>query len=458
MRSNSLASLASLALATLALALAAPRAWAEPAGAPAATEAQPAASSNPDEVKAALRARNLPTPTNATNTCASCHSTLTDPKLRAPAHDFAGSVHRDERIGCVACHKGDPRDPTVAAHSKTGGFDPHPTHAEVPEICGGCHSDAAFIRHINGRLPVGQLALYKLSLHGRLAAAGDTNAPACSDCHGKHDILSPSSPRAPVNRLNVAKLCGGCHGNPKMMAKYDIRTDQYDKWSKSVHGQAFQKGNANAPTCTGCHGAHSSAPPDTSSVARACGRCHEEEMGFFEQSPHSKGFRDRGLAQCVACHGNHDIAPATALLVGTTSEATCMKCHSHDDKPRKVASDISDLLRGARDRAAAARAEVAGAQTRGLHVPGAGFALDRMTTAELRVRGVVHTLDPSKVEARVAAVDAAAGEVFQLVAGAEATRRTERRGYYMALALATLLLGTLGLKSLQLRRRRPGGS
>ena len=104
-----------------------------------------------------------------------------------------------------------------------------------------------------------------------------------------------------MNRANVAKLCGGCHGDPEMMAKYGLRTDQYEKWTKSVHGQAFRAGNPNAPTCTGCHGAHSSAPPDASSVARACGRCHEEEMGFFEQSPHSQGFRERGLAQCVAC-------------------------------------------------------------------------------------------------------------------------------------------------------------
>ncbi len=421
-------------------------------GAPA-----PEARAAPGEPPAVLANRQLPAPTSATNTCASCHATLTDAKLRAPAHDFATSVHADERIGCVGCHKGDARDPTVAAHSKAAGFNPHPTHAEVAGICGGCHSDAAFMRRLNGRLPIGQLALYSLSLHGRLSSEGDADAPNCAVCHGKHAILSPTSPRSPVNRANVAKLCGGCHGDPKLMAKYGIRTDQYDRWAKSVHGQAFREGNVKAPSCTGCHGAHSSAPPDTSSVGRACGRCHEEELGFFEQSPHSKGFRDRGLAQCVACHGNHDIAPATALLVGTTPEATCMKCHTHDEKPRKVASDISELLRGARDDAAAARAQLARAESRGLHVAGATYALDRITTAELRVRGVVHTLDPARVQVRVAAVDAAASEVLELVAAAERTRRDERRGYYVALALAFMVLGTLALKAFELRRRRLGG-
>ncbi len=393
------------------------------------------------------------------NTCASCHATLNDAKLRAPAREFGGSVHRDDRIGCVGCHNGDARDPTVGAHSKAAGFDPHPTHSQVPVICGGCHSDAGFMRRINGRLPVGQAALFNLSLHGKLSAAGDPNAPDCSGCHGKHDVLSPTSPRSPVNRANVARLCSGCHSEETRMAKYGIRTDQFAKWEKSAHGVAFKKGNPNAPTCTGCHGAHASAPPDASSVAHACGRCHEEEMAFFEQSPHSQGFRKRGLAQCVACHSNHDVAPASAILVGTTPDASCMKCHSHDEKPRKAADDIAALLRGARERAAEARAAVARARDRGQHITGAGLALDHVATAEMKVRGVVHTLDPARMEARIGEIDRAVAETLRLVADAERARLLERRGYYVALGLAGLLLLTLTLKVVQLdRRRRRGGA
>ena len=395
----------------------------------------------------------LPSPLDATNTCASCHATLSDAKLRAPVKEFNGSAHRDERIGCVGCHKGDPRDPTVGAH-KAAGFQPHPTHAEVPGVCGGCHSDASFMRRINGRVPIGQAALYQLSLHGRLTASGDPDAPDCSVCHGKHGILSPAAPTSPVNRLNVANLCGGCHADKKKMAKYTIATDQFDKWQKSVHGEAFKKGNPNAPTCTGCHGAHSAAPPDAASVAHACGRCHEEEMALFEQSPHSKGFRQRGLAQCVACHGNHDVAPASALLVGTSPDATCMKCHSKDEKPRKVAEDIAVLLRTARERAADARAAVARAKSEGLHVSGAAYALDKVSTAETKLRGVVHTLDPSRVEGRVADVERAAADTIGQVEGAERARKIERRGYYIALGLAGVLFLLFAAKAIELDGRR----
>ena len=62
--------------------------------------------------------------------------------------------------------------------------------------------------------------------------------------------------------------------------------------------------------------------------------------------------------------------PRARSSSGTTPDSACMKCHSHDEKPRKVAEDIAALLRGARDRAAAARAEVAVASGKGLHVAG----------------------------------------------------------------------------------------
>jgi hypothetical protein len=181
-------------------------------------------------------------------------------------------------------------------------------------------------------------------------------------------------------------------------------------------------------------------------------------MRFFEESPHSQGFRKRGLSQCVACHDNHDIQRATALMVGTGPDATCMKCHGHDDKPRQVADQIAALLRTARSRAGDARDAVARASERGLHVSGAAFALSRVETAETKVRGVVHTLDPARVGAVVGEIDQAVEQTLALVAEAERARAVERRGYYVALGLAASLLVTLLLKARDLDRRRARGA
>ncbi len=90
----------------------------------------------------------------------------------------------------------------------------------------------------------------------------------------------------------------------------------------------------------------------------------------------------------------------------------------------------------------------------GLHVTGARFALDRIATEELKLRGVVHTLDPARLAEPIAAVDLAASEAERLVLDAEKVRRDERRGYYLALALAGALFVSLVLKSIQLDRRR----
>jgi hypothetical protein len=261
-----------------------------------------------------------------------------------------------------------------------------------------------------------------------------------------------------VNRANVAETCRGCHGDRERMGRFQIPTDQFEKWQKSVHGEEFAAGNKDAPTCTGCHGAHASTPPDAASVARSCGRCHEDEMRLFEESPHSQGFRKRGLSPCAACHGNHDVQHATALMVGTGPDATCMRCHGHDDKPRQVADDIAALLRTARSRASDARAAVSRANERGLHISGAAYALNRVATAETKVRGVVHTLDPARVGAVVGEIDQAVEQTLKLVAEAERTRTLERRGYYVALGLAACLLVTLLLKARELDRRRARGA
>lgn len=420
------------------------------AGSASASASGSSSESPPDKPPRLLVDPSLPI-----NTCANCHEGLPDPKLRAPVKPFLSSVHKDERIGCAGCHGGDPRDPTVQAH-RSSDFVPHPAHADVASICGGCHSDATFIQHFNSRLPVGQALLFNVSLHGKLANAGDALAPACSDCHGIHDVQHVVSPEAPVNRVNIAKLCSKCHSDPERMKNYDLRTDQYSGWEKSVHGQAFLKGNPNAPACNGCHGAHASTPPNSSSVGRACGRCHEKEMSFFEQSVHSQEFRKRGLAECVACHGNHDIEPATALMVGTTGNATCTKCHKDGDavKPLKVASDIATLLGRARDRAAEGRAALEKAHERGLRIPGESLALLRVTTAEQELRAYVHTLDPSRLEAPVAKVDQAVDDALKLVADAERTRKNERRGYFVSLGIGSVLLLLLVLKSFDLSRRR----
>jgi hypothetical protein len=387
------------------------------------------------------------------NTCLTCHLTLPDAKLRQPAEQYAESVHRDQRIGCVGCHKGDPSDPTVQAHDPSTGFVVRPAHDEIAAICGGCHSNPQFVRRIDARLPVDQYQLYKMSVHGKLASAGDPGAPTCTDCHGVHAIFAPESPRSTVNRQNVVRLCAKCHADKQHMAPYGIPTDQVALWKRSVHGRAFESGSSAAPNCIGCHGPHAGAHPGSQNVAAACGYCHTEEMAAYLKSPHALAFRERGLSDCVPCHSNHAIVDTT-WLAGMSPDSACSKCHSKSDKPKRVAEAIERVIDGVNGEEHSVRLEVARAQAAGLYVPDAVYALHRLHTAKLGLSVTTHTLDLQVLRNGADAVDQAAARARTAVQRAQREERIERRGYFVALALAVMLFALLLLKGLGRGRSR----
>jgi predicted CXXCH cytochrome family protein len=392
-------------------------------------------------------------PERDVNTCATCHLSLPDRKLRAVAEQYLDSVHRDERIGCIACHKGVSTDPTVQAHDRSAGFIVRPSHEEIEAICGGCHEDPVFVRRFNARIPVDQRKLYELSRHGKLAMAGDKSSPTCTDCHGVHDIQHVASPNALPNRRRVVELCGKCHSDKERMKPYGLATDQVAKWKESVHGKAFENGSDVAPTCTGCHSPHAGTLPGTATTAALCDRCHSDERDYVQKSPHSRAFRRRGLGECVPCHGNHDVVH-TSWLAGTNADSACMHCHSRSDKPKKVAAEVARLLAGVNDDEHSVEADLADAKETGLYVPDAQFALQRLRTARTRLVTRMHTLDLNLINEEVAQVKPIAAEAHDIVAKARRERTLERRGYYAALAVAALLFILLVAKAMQLAQRR----
>ncbi|HEY3266324.1 MAG TPA: cytochrome b/b6 domain-containing protein [Armatimonadota bacterium] len=134
--------------------------------------------------------------------CATCH---TD-----EAAAYATSVHsRPDKVAgdhptCITCHgKGDPHAVTFAR--KWG-------RADKAALCSTCHADKAKM----GRYGVDPDAVssYHESFHGKaLLRFHMGKAATCTDCHRAHDVLAPSDPHSPTNRLHAAATCGqaGCH-------------------------------------------------------------------------------------------------------------------------------------------------------------------------------------------------------------------------------------------------------
>lgn len=261
--------------------------------------------------------------------CAKCHANHDflsanatkpgqDTALFVPPTALEGTVH--DTLQCVACHVG-----------FEAGF-PH-LAKQVVVPCESCHER-------EGRD-------YDASVHAENAATkGD--APTCVGCHGSHRILGPENPKSLTYPLNVAGMCGRCHGDPRIIGRYFRGTGQEQariaatEFPKSVHGIALTKdGLVVSATCSDCHRAHLILPADSprSSVSRSnipqtCGKCHAGIVQVFESSAHGRDYppvpggpAERPRPVCVDCHSAHEIVPASqkGFQLGTVRK--CGSCH-----------------------------------------------------------------------------------------------------------------------------------
>ena len=109
-----------------------------------------------------------------TDACAACHLETGDERLAAPARNFDADIHKAKGFGCVDCHGGDSRAAGMEAMDPRKGFIGKPSRLQIVQVCGRCHSDAAFMKRYNPSLRVDQVTEYASSVHGRrLRELGD---------------------------------------------------------------------------------------------------------------------------------------------------------------------------------------------------------------------------------------------------------------------------------------------
>ena len=349
--------------------------------------------------------KGVPKGDEISKTCANCHSNPEKMKTFSSSlpsnqlENLLGSVHgrlsltgKEHIAQCITCH---------GAHGIVSVKDPRsPVYPlNIVKTCTNCHANAAFMRTYNPSLPVDQLDKYRTSVHGKRNAKGDSKVAECASCHGSHDILSAKDVRSRVYPLNLPGTCAKCHGDGGYMKGYNIPTDQYEKYSKSVHGVALlQKGDLGAPACNSCHGNHGAVPPGVESISQVCGTCHAMNADLFSSSPHKKAFDDRNLPECETCHSNHDIAAATNAMLGVTPEATCGKCHSEQQGPKgfvaaKEMRQLADSLESSEKNAGSLMDE---AEQKGMEVSEARFKLRDVHQARLQSRTMVHSFNANK--------------------------------------------------------------
>lgn len=156
---------------------------------------------------------------------------------------------------------------------------------DADNTCLGCHGQEGLSKTVGK----GE----SLPLHVNAAAfEGSVHAPlGCAACHAEVDLKAhPGGGKSfdSVRAFSIAQaaVCQQCH------------EDAFKQHETSVHARRIREGNAIAPTCTGCHGAHAVTPK---TAYQTCVGCHSAAL-----AAHGKWLPNAALHQevvsCAACH------------------------------------------------------------------------------------------------------------------------------------------------------------
>jgi formate dehydrogenase gamma subunit len=240
-----------------------------------------------------------------TNSCASCHSDITD---QHPDDHIAAKP-----VNCAECHPRQSATYGASVHGqalKAGDAatatcaDCHGSHAVLPlrspdsplhfsritQTCGACHDQVA--------------ADVADSVHGQGAARGEREAATCLDCHSEH---ATESLKGATGRKISEQICSKCHRSERINTKFRLPKDRVETFFESYHGLASQFGSTRAANCASCHGYHLVLPsaeprsmihPDN--LLKTCGECHAGATAKFVSGRiHENGGRPDELGGLV---------------------------------------------------------------------------------------------------------------------------------------------------------------
>ena len=384
--------------------------------------------------------------------CVSCHRALDEKALAAPTELYENDVHAQRGFGCVSCHGGDGTaegpEAKQAAKDPAAGYIGKPELSEIVELCGRCHSDAAFMRQYNPSLRVDQVAEYLTSVHGRLLMEeDDPNVATCVSCHGAHATVPASDPHSSVHPVQVPETCGACHADKERMGPYRIATSQLERYKASVHWEVLSvDGDLSAPTCNDCHGNHGATPPGISWVGNVCGGCHVVQAELFGESPHADALEEIDEPGCSACHNNHEVRRVSDEFLGMGDEAICVDCHVEEEEGGEVAIAMRALMDSLVNGFEAADSILEEAENAGMEVSHAQFELGDALSSLITARTAVHAFTEEAVAAEVEAGLEVTDRAYARGVDAFRELRFRRAGLAVSSLIILILIAGLLLK------------
>jgi len=310
-------------------------------------------------------------------------------------------IHIQRGLSCADCHGGDPEaegdeDEAMWDNESFRGAIPK---EDQPEVCGACHADPAYMRQYDPSMRTDQLAQYWTSNHGKALKDGITEVAVCTSCHDVHGIRSVDDPRSTAYPFNIPETCGTCHSDNDIMAKFDIPTDQLEKYKNSVHGIAlFEKGDMYAPTCNDCHGNHGAVPPDVGHITDVCGTCHVNNKSLFQESHMSEGFLKQGISQCISCHNNHEVLPPSDEMLKWSDESMCIDCHKDGGKAKEMSLYFYNKIDSLKTEMEDAGELLEKAEMKGMEISDLLIKMEEAHNVLIQTRTSIHSFNKETVD------------------------------------------------------------
>lgn len=197
--------------------------------------------------------------------CKDCHFQNFTRSLDGVHHGLQAKGKTEAAV-CVDCH---------GAHDIGKASQPR---SRISRTCAKCHEKIS--------------QAYSKSVHGSaLEEKENPDVPSCTDCHRAHDIVDP---RQDAWLLETPQMCGRCHTNEKMMAKYKLSTQVLSSYLQDFHGATveLQKGSGGGKPvtalCTDCHGIHDIQKVNDpgskvmqANLVETCRKCHKDASADF---------------------------------------------------------------------------------------------------------------------------------------------------------------------------------
>lgn len=182
------------------------------------------------------------------------------------------SVHG--KLKCTECHSSF----SMTQHPMRPYSSKRAYSIEASENCRKCHEQAT--------------RDYDVSVHRDMLKRGNHKAPACTDCHGDHAVVSTKKFRD----IGITS-CNACHA------------DMNSSYEASMHGMAWRNGVENAPTCASCHNAHNVESTLTTNIKTGCLKCHQQAASVHNSWLKNPPVTLSSFAElhfeavsCAACH------------------------------------------------------------------------------------------------------------------------------------------------------------